>query len=86
MMTDAIAKYLTNNCFGQDVHLVQVKDERDVHLGYYFWEGGKKVHELQLIRDMRLVIGLDPTDIRQMLAEAKLIKVSIEDETVTTRL
>ena len=67
-----------------DVHVVQDRDGFLDHVGYYFWENGPKHHTLQLIRDMRLEIGLEPMDIRKMLAEAKQVKVIIDGEDVKT--
>ena len=78
-----IVEFLGKNFPKQDVHVVQSNDGWNTHLGYYFWEGGHKKHELQLIRDLRLSVGLDPLEIRQMCAEAKLVKVIINDKTIS---
>jgi hypothetical protein len=75
-------KFLGANFPKQDLHVMEVKNEQDLHIGYYFWQGGEKVHELQLIRSMRLEIGLDALEIRQMCADAKVIRLSFDNDDI----
>lgn len=74
--------FLKTHAPNVDVHVVEDQGGFLAHVGYYFWENGPKHHALQLIRDMRLEIGLDPMDIRQMCAEAMVLKVVIDGESV----
>jgi hypothetical protein len=75
-----IISFLKTSFSGQDVHVVIPDGAYNKHVGYYFWEKGIDQHKLQLIREMRTDIGLDVMDIRQLCADAKIVKVHLSGE------